>query len=585
VTAHVVKLIAGKALYGVLCLFAAVLLVVAGYAHKVVGQVNATGQGITIKGGSTSVTGAMNILVMGLESRTDYRGQTLPNSLLTAMHAGSASAVSAGQVGSQDTNTLILIHIFAGGKKAVGFSVPRDDLVHYPQAYDGQTEGKIDGAYAYAYVQYVSQNIGKESNDDLYLHANQAGQAATIATVSAVTGQKIDHFAEVNLAGFYQLAASFGGIEVCIQPYPGNKGLNLTDYDPFTGTDNSGFDAYKDGYNKKKGGPQYLHLTAPQALAFVRSRDTLPGTDLGRTKRQQAVIDYVIYQLKHEGVFGDLTRLNSLLGTADKYLITDTRFNLLDFATDMRALDGQDLSFTTLPFTPENNVPVPGYPSPQDVNIIDVPAIQKLVASAFDPQPAVLPVGAKPAGQGTVSPAAPAPASSVTVDVYNGDPNAGGLAAQVAQALAGLGYKAGKVENASAQAQTVQPGTQIFYGAGAVANAQQIAVQFGATAKALSGLPAGHVEVLIGSTVTAVPAGIAPTSTATAATQTTGTQTTGTQSTGAQVIGAQVAGGQQAAAAPSTTPTPSSTAGAGSSGTGGSVTVAPNAPYGIPCVY
>ncbi len=257
-----------------------------------------------------------------------------------------------------------------------------------PQAYDGQTEGKIDGAYAYAYVQYVNQNIGKESNDDLYLHANQAGQAATIATVSAVTGQKIDHFAEVNLAGFYQLAAAFGGIEVCIQPYPGNKGLNLTDYDPFTGTDNSGFDAYKDGYNKKKGGPQYLHLAAAQSLAFVRSRDTLPGTDLGRTKRQQAVIDYVIYQLKHEGVFGDLARLNSLLGTADKYLITDTGFNLLDFATDMRALNGQDLSFTTLPFTPENNVPVPGYPSPQDVNIIDVPAIQKLVASAFDPQPA-----------------------------------------------------------------------------------------------------------------------------------------------------------------------------------------------------
>jgi anionic cell wall polymer biosynthesis LytR-Cps2A-Psr (LCP) family protein len=576
-----VKLIAGKALYGVLCLFAAVLLVVAGYAHKVVGQVNATGQGITIKGGSTAVTGAMNILVMGLESRTDYRGQTLPNSLLTAMHAGRASAVSAGQVGSQDTNTLILIHIFAGGKKAVGFSVPRDDLVTYPQAYDGQTEGKIDGAYAYAYVQYVNQNIGKESNDDLYLHANQAGQAATIATVSAVTGQRIDHFAEVNLAGFYQLAASFGGIEVCIQPYPGNKGLNLTDYDPFTGTDNSGFDAYKDGYNKKKGGPQYLHLAAAQALAFVRSRDTLPGTDLGRTKRQQAVIDYVIYQLKHDGVFGDLARLNSLLGNADKYLITDARFNLLDFATDMRALNGQDLSFTTLPFTPENNVPVPGYPSPQDVNIISVPAIQKLVASAFDPQPAGPPAGAKAAaGKATASPAVLAPASSVTVDVYNGDPNAGGLAAQVAQALAGLGYQAGKVENASAQAQAVQPGTQIFYGAGTAANAQQIAVQFGATAKALGSLPAGHVEVLIGSTVTAVPAGIAATSTATA-----GTQTTGTQSTDAQVIGVQVTGGQQAAAGPSTTPTPSSTAGASTSGTGGSVTVAPNAPYGIPCVY
>ncbi len=66
----------------------------------------------------------MNILVMGLESRTNYEGQTLPNNLLTAMHAGNAAAVSAGQVGSQDTNTLILIHIFAGGQKAVGFSIP-----------------------------------------------------------------------------------------------------------------------------------------------------------------------------------------------------------------------------------------------------------------------------------------------------------------------------------------------------------------------------------------------------------------------------------------------------------------------------
>jgi hypothetical protein len=104
------------------------------------------------------------------------------------------------------------------------------------------------------------------------------------------------------------------------------------------------------------------------------------------------------------------------------------------------------------------------------------------------------------------------------------------------------------------------------------ANAQRIALQFGTTAKALSTLPAGHVEVLIGSTVTVVPAGIAPTSTATAA-------TAATQSTGARVIGVRAATG------PTATPTPSSTAGAGSSGTGGSVTVAPNAPYGIPCVY
>jgi anionic cell wall polymer biosynthesis LytR-Cps2A-Psr (LCP) family protein len=569
VSSHLVKLIAGKAVYAVVCLFAAVLLVVAGYAHKVVGQVNATGKGITIAG-SPSV-GAMNVLVMGLESRTNYEGQTLPNSLLTAMHAGNASSVSAGQVGSQDTNTLILIHIFAGGKQAVGFSISRDDLVTYPQAYDGQTEGKIDGAYAYAYVQYVNDHFGKEDNKALYLHANQAGQAATIATVQSVTGQKVDHFVEVNLAGFYYLASAFNGIEVCIQPAPAqggfSAGANLTDFVPATGSNNSGFNAFKDGYNSKKGGAQYLHLSAAQSLAYVRARDTLPGVDLGRTKRQQAVIDYVIYQLKHEGVFGDISKLNALLGTADQYLITDAGFNLFDFATDMRALNGQDLSFQTLPYTPENNVPVPGYPGPQDVNIIDVPYIQRLVKTAFDPQPPA--TGAKSAVKSTASPVPTAPAASVTVDVYNGDPSVGGLAGQVSQALVGLGYQAGKIENASAQTQKVQPGTEIFYGAGAAGNAQQIAVQFGADATALSSLPADHVEVLIGSTVAAVPAGIAATSTATA----------GTQSTGAQVIGSRTATG------PTTTPTPTSTAGTGSSGTGGTVTVAPNAAYGVPCVY
>jgi anionic cell wall polymer biosynthesis LytR-Cps2A-Psr (LCP) family protein len=578
-TSHLVKMIAGKVLYGAFCLLGAVLLVVSGYAHKVVNQTNELEkQGIAISGSGSTFSGpnvpAMNILVMGLESRTDYHGQTLPNSLLTAMHAGSAAAVDAGTLGSQDTNTLILIHIFAGGKKAVGFSISRDDLVTYPQAYDGQTEGKIDGAYAYAYVQSLDATVDSSmSSDQRYLEANRAGQAATIATVQAVTGQHIDHFIEVNLAGFYYLAQAFGGIEVCILPAPAQGGLpagaNLTDKDPLTGTDNSGFNAYLDGYNAKKGGAQYLHLSAPQALAFVRSRDTLPGVDLGRTKRQQATIDYVIYELKHEGVFTDIGKLNSLLSTASTYLVTDSTFNLLDFPTEMRALSGQNLSFETLPYTPENDVDVPGYSSPQDVNIVNIPAIQKLVQDTFDPPSAPAPAGAKtatPTAGASTAASVPAPAT-VTVDVYNGNPTANGLASQISDALVGLGYKAGAVTNSSAQSQTVQTGTQVFYGAGASANAQQIATQFGTTAAALATLPAGHVEVLIGSSVTDVPSGLASSS-----------ATSGTQSTSADLIGVR------AVVDPSPTPSSSSTD-VGSSGTGGTVKVAANAPFGIPCVY
>ena len=565
------KTIASKVAYGITCLLATVALVLSGYAHNVDNLVSATGKGIAISG-SPSI-GAMNILVMGLESRTDYQGNVLPNSLLTAMHAGRASAVAAGQVGAQDTNTLILIHIFAGGQKAVGFSIPRDDLVTYPHStYIGITRGKIDQAYDFAYNQSLGQTFGSSmSKDERYLKANQAGEAFEIATVQAITGVTVNHFVEVNLAGFFYLAEAFGGIDVCIKPAPAQGGFpagaNLTDIDNLVSppTDNSGFNAFKDGYNAKKGGAQYLHLSAPQALAYVRSRDTLPGVDIGRTRRQQAFIDYVIWAVKHEGVFSDIRLLDSLLGTASKYLITDSTFNLFDFATNMRALTGDHLSFTTLPISGQvNEMPLNG--SLQDVNLINVGNIQRLVRNAFYPQSATG-NGAAKAG-GAQGPAKIPPPSTVTVDVYNGS-GTPDLATDVSHKLAALGYRAGVAENASQQSQALKSATQVFYGAGASANAAKIAADFGTTATPLASLGAGHVEVLLGSTVTQVPASLTSPATSTAS----------TQSIGATVIGAQTSGAGDRAG--SHKPSPSSTAGAGN----GVVTVTPNARYGVPCVY
>ena len=450
------SLIAGKVGYAVSCAVAAVVLVVSGYAYKVVSLADGIGGGIGISNGAS--VGAMNILLMGLESRTDYQGKTLSGGLLAAMHAGSVYGVNNLGVGGQDTNTLILLHIFAGGQKAVGFSIPRDDWVTFPQAYDGQSQGKIDQAYGLAYAQSLSQTVNSSmGSDQRYLQANQAGQAATLATVEAVTGQKIDHFAEVNLAGFYYLAAAFGGIEACIKPASG--GENLHDA-------NSGFNAVLDGYNLKKGGAQYLHLSAPQALAFVRERDNLPSGDLDRTHRQQAVLDYVIWKLEHNGILSDLGQLTSLLGTAKKYLITDSTWNLLDFAPQMKALTGKNLQFYT--------APIQGYATigGQAANQVDIPTIQAAIKQKFTaPVPVAKPASTAKSG----AKAAPVPpASTVTVDVYNGG-NAPGLATGVSQALIAKGYKAGAVTNASAQSQSAVAGTQVFYGSGASANAAKIA--------------------------------------------------------------------------------------------------------------
>ncbi len=535
---RVARLIAGKAGYAVSCFLAALLLVVAGYAHKAVADLSAVGGGITI-GGSSSV-GAMNILVMGLESRTDFQGQCLSSALLTAMHAGNVASCEDQTVGSQDTDTLILVHIFAGGQKAVGFSIPRDDLVTYPKAYyDGITTGKIDQAYYFAYVSSLNSTYGSSmSSSERYLKANQAGQAAEIATVQAVTGVHIDNYAVMNLAGFYTLAQDFGGIEVCVAPTTVNGTADANLYDSA-----SGWNAVADGYNLKKGGSQYLHLAADQALAFVRDRDSLPDTDLSRTHRQQAVIDYVIWELKHENAFSDLGQLTALLGDAKQWLITNSGFDLLDFATNMSALTGKNLKFYTLPISGYADVDLNG--SMQDVNDIDVSYIQQVVNKAFNPPPPVAPSGKS----AVKKKAAPIPAAStVTADVYNGGSTAG-LAGSVSQALVSLGYKAGAVEDASAQSQTPVTGTEVFYGAGASANAAKIATDFGTTAKALASLPAQHVEVLLGTGSTVVPAALTPTS------------------------------------SPSSSPSPSSSSTADNGAAGGAVTVAANAKYGIPCVF
>jgi LCP family protein required for cell wall assembly len=539
-SARVVRLVAGKVGYGASCFLAAVLLVVAGYAHKAVADLSAVGGGITI-GGSSSV-GAMNILVMGLESRTNFQGQCLSSALLTAMHAGNVASCEDQTVGSQDTDTLILVHIFAGGQKAVGFSIPRDDLVTYPKAYyDGITTGKIDQAYYFAYVSSLNSTYGSSmSSSERYLKANQAGQAAEIATVQAVTGVHIDNYAVMNLAGFFTLAQDFRGIEVCVTPTTvnGTADANLSD-------SASGWNAVADGYNLKKGGSQYLHLAADQALAFVRDRDSLPDTDLSRTHRQQAVIDYVIWELKHENAFSDLGQLTALLGDAKQWLIVNSGFDLFDFATNMSALTGKNLKFYTLPISGYADVELNG--SMQDVNDIDVSYIQQVVNKAFNPPPPVAPSG-KSAVKKKAAPIPPA--STVTADVYNGGSTAG-LAGSVSQALVSLGYKAGAVEDASAQSQTPVTGTEVFYGAGASANAAKIATDFGATAKALASLPAQHVEVLLGTGSTVVPAALTPT----------------------------------VSPSPSPSSSSSSSSAADNGAAGGAVTVAANAKYGIPCVF
>ena len=243
------------------------------------------------------------------------------------------------------------------------------------------------------------------------------------------------------------------------------------------------------------------------------------------------------------------------------------------------------LSLATLPDAAVNHIYIPAFGNQlQDANYIYVPDIQRMVNAGF--------YGA----------AAVKPTKAVTVDVYNGS-GAPGLAGNAKQAFASLGYTTGKADNASAQSQPVQDDSQVFYGAGAAADAASIADQVGAMtaggalgATALASLPAGHVEVLLGSTVTALPAGLETYggTTVTAQDFITAAQqdklpasemppasaAAGTQSVSSALVGARPQAPAHPAAKPKAKPSAS-----GTSSAGDSQAVPANARFGIPCVY
>ncbi|MDT5136722.1 MAG: hypothetical protein QOD58_984, partial [Mycobacterium sp.] len=164
----------------------------------------------------------MNILLIGLDSRKDQDGNDLPWSILKHLHAGDSDQ------GGYNTNTLILVHVGADGK-VVAFSIPRDDWVPF-NGVPGYNHIKIKEAYGLT-KQYVANqlaNQGSSTQRELEARGREAGRAATLRAVRSLTGVAIDYFAEINLAGFYDLAQTLGGVDVC---------LNHPVYDSYSGAD------------------------------------------------------------------------------------------------------------------------------------------------------------------------------------------------------------------------------------------------------------------------------------------------------------------------------------------------------------
>ncbi|WP_158675676.1 LCP family protein [Nocardia stercoris] len=330
----------------VLLVLVVALVALFGYSAQRFADMSGTMASSHALDGAPSSAGGTNILLMGLDTRKDQDGQQLPADILDQLHAGD------GQEGGYNTNTLILIHLPAVGGKAQAFSIPRDDAVQV----HGYGMLKIKEAYGNAKATAESAAVQQGITDKHQLETigREAGRKLELQTVSELTGVAIDHFAEVSLAGFYDLAAALGGVKVCL-----NNPVDDSDY--------SGA-VFPAGVQT---------LDGAQSLAFVRQRHGLPNGDLDRTHRQQAFLSSASHSIRSLGTLGNPAKTGDIMAAAKRDIVIDSRWNALSMAMQLRSLTGGNTVFQTLPI--EGFYTVNG----ESANRIDPDAIKAIVKATF----------------------------------------------------------------------------------------------------------------------------------------------------------------------------------------------------------
>jgi LCP family protein required for cell wall assembly len=341
----------------------------------------------------------MNILLVGSDDRTNATPEELKE-------------LSTTDAVTNSTDTMILVHIPADGRKATAVSFPRDSYVTIP----GCGQHKLNSAYING-----ATDCGRTKADP------DKGRQKLVETISDLSGVKIDHYVEVDLLGFYRITKAIGGVQVC---------LNAAQKDSFSGID------------LPKGTST---IEGKQAVAFIRQRHGLPRGDLDRIVRQQYFMSAVFRKVTSLGTLTNPIKLKRLLDAIGTSLRMDNSLDPLQLAGQLRGLAAGNVTFTTIPT--EGN----GRRDGQDVVVVDESAIASFFTSVIDPPKPKTPVKAAARG-------------ATTVAVYNGSGKSG-LAATAAAALTKAGFKAGSAGNADSQTYTR---TEIRYGADGEAQARAV---------------------------------------------------------------------------------------------------------------
>ncbi|WP_019931008.1 LCP family protein [Nocardia sp. BMG111209] len=385
--------------------------------------------------------GAIDILMVGIDSRTDARGTPLTADERAMLHAGDED-------GATNTDTIVLIRVPNDGRSATAISIPRDSYVDIP----GMGMGKINSAYGVSKAAAMDKLIGQGVPEaEAERQANQAGRRALIRAVADLTGITVDHYAEVGLLGFVLLTDAVGGVDVC---------LNNAVYEPMSGAD------FAAGVQR---------LDGADALGFVRQRHRLPRGDLDRIVRQQVFMASLVHQVLSARILANPKRLQELGDAVGRTVVLDDNWDALQFLNQLEDLSAGQVKFETIPVRDINGTTLDG----ESVVRVDPATVRSYVAATVNPR--------------TADPAAVDP-STVTVDVYNAG-GVGGLANQVAQALATKGYRTGTVDNWIAGG---VPGSRVLAGNTGDRRAAAVAKALGnLPVVADAGLPEGTVTVVL----------------------------------------------------------------------------------------
>jgi LCP family protein required for cell wall assembly len=340
--------------------------------------------------------GAIDILLVGLDSRTDAHGNPLSAEELAALRAGDDE--------STNTDTIILVRIPNNGKSATAISIPRDSYVAAP----GLGKTKINGVYGQTReAKRASLVKAGDSAQDAMARGTEAGRDALIKTVADLTGVTVDHYAEIGLLGFALITDALGGVEVCLKDPV---------FEPLSGAD------FPAGQQK---------LDGPEALSFVRQRHDLPRGDLDRVVRQQAVMASLAHRIISNQTLSSPTTLKRLEAAVQRSVVISSGWDVMDFIQQMQKLAGGKVAFATIPVLDGAGWSDDGM---QSVVRVDPHQVQDWVAGLLNDQAA-----------GKTEELAYTPAKT-TANVVN-DTDINGLAAAVSDVLSSKGFSTGSVGN------------------------------------------------------------------------------------------------------------------------------------------